>query len=64
MSIKAIGLALIVIGTLMLATSLLADYIGLGSGPAEIGWVQLLGAGLGLVLAVVGVILTLQKKKS
>ena len=64
MSTKPIGIALIVIGVLMLAVSLLADYIGLGSGPAIIGWRQLIGAGIGLVVAVVGVILAFRKKKS
>ena len=64
MSTKTIGIALIAIGVLVLAVSLLADYIGLGSVPAGIGWKQLLGAGIGLVVAVVGVVLTLRKKKS
>lgn len=40
MSIKTNGLALIIIGILMLAVSLLADYLGLGSGPATVGWKQ------------------------
>ncbi|NCP16691.1 hypothetical protein GW866_06580 [bacterium] len=48
MSTKTIGIALIAIGVLVLAVSLLADYIGLG---------------FGLVVAVVGVVLTLRKKK-
>ena len=64
MSTKTIGLALIIIGVLVLAVSLLADYIGLGSGPAGIGWKQLLGAGIGLVAAIVGVVLSLRQKKS
>jgi hypothetical protein len=64
MSIKTIGIALVAIGVLVLAISLLADYIGLGSGPAEIGWKQLIGASVGLVVAVVGVVLALRKKKS
>jgi len=41
----------------------LADYIGLGSGPVGMGGRQLLGVGVGLVVAVVGVVLTLRKKK-
>ncbi len=40
MSTKTIGLALLIIGILVLAVSLLADYLGLGSGPATIGWKQ------------------------
>ena len=64
MSTKTIGIAFVVIGILVLEISLLADYIGLGSGPVEIGWKQLIGAGVGLVVAVVGVVLALRKKKS
>jgi uncharacterized membrane protein YccC len=64
MSTKTIGIALIAIGLLVLAVSLLADYIGLGSGPAGIGWKQLIGVGFGLVVAVVGVVLALRQKKS
>jgi len=64
MSTKTIGIALIVMGALVLVISLLADYIGLGSGPVGIGWRQLTGAGVGLVVAIVGVVLTLRKKKS
>ena len=63
MSTKTIGIALIIIGVLVLAVSLLADYIGLGSVPAGMGGRQLLGVGVGLVVAVVGVVLTLRKKK-
>ena len=64
MSTKTIGIALIIIGVLVLAVSLLADYIGLGSGPAGIGWMQLIGVGVGLVVAVVGIVLALRQKKS
>jgi hypothetical protein len=64
MSTKTIGLALIIIGVLVLAVSLLADYIGLGSVPAGIGLKQFLGAGIGLVAAIVGVVLSLRQKKS
>jgi len=63
MSTKTIGIALIAIGVLVLAVSLLADYIGLGSGPVLALSDKLLGAGIGLVVAVVGVVLTLRKKK-
>ena len=55
MSKKTIGLGLIVVGILILAISLSADYIGLGHSPASIGWKQLIGAGIGLVVALVGV---------
>ena len=64
MSTKTIGLALIIIGILVLAVSLLADYLGLGSGPATFGWKQWLGAGVGMVVALTGLGVTLRRKKS
>ena len=63
MSRKTIGLGLIIIGIVIIAGSLLADVIGLGAASEAIGWKQLLAAGIGLVVGVVGVILALQKKK-
>lgn len=64
MSIKTIGLALLSIGMLVLAVSLLADYIGLGSDPDTFGWKQWVGAGVGLVVALAGLGVTLFLKKS
>ena len=54
MSIKSIGYALILIGVLALAGSLLADILGVGKDPSGIGPLQLLGAAGGLLLAVLG----------
>jgi hypothetical protein len=54
-------LILIIIGILALAGSLSADLLGLGVASEAIGWKQLLGAGVGLVVALVGVFLTLKK---
>jgi hypothetical protein len=39
----------------VLAVSLLADRIGIGAMPGILGWKQILGAGVGLVLLVGGV---------
>jgi len=63
MSKKNMGYGLIIIGILILVLSLSADLLGLGSGGNAIGWKQWLGAGIGLILAAVGVFLSLQRKK-
>ena len=63
MSRKTIGLGLIIIGILALAISLFADYLGFSTDTSEIGWLQLLGMGIGLVVAVLGVFYTIQKEK-
>jgi hypothetical protein len=68
MSRKTISYSLIIAGILILAVSLSADLLGLGSGAhqfvlSQIGWHQWLGAGIGLVIAAAGVFLALQRKK-
>jgi hypothetical protein len=69
MSRKNIGYGLVIIGILVFAVSLSADLLGIGSGSNQsgwnqIGWRQWLGAGIGFIIAVVGVFLSLQRKKS
>jgi|GEM_PF-3315196 len=64
MSTKTIGIIVIVIGVLGLLVSLLADYIGLGVAPAKIGPRQLGAAGISLVVIIMGIVLSLRKKKS
>lgn len=61
MSTKSIGYALIVLGAIVLVVSLLADVIGVGQHPWEIGWVQYLGAAIGLIIAVVGAVFAMRK---
>ena len=61
MSTKTIGYALIVIGVIVLIIFLLADMLGIGSDPTTVGWIQLLGAAIGLVVAVVGFVLARKK---
>ena len=51
---RTLGVVVVVLGLTLLAVSFLADRIGLGGMPAVFGWKQILGAGVGLVLAVVG----------
>ena len=63
MSTKNIGLALIVIGVIVLAVSLLADVIEIGQDPSAIGWRQLLGAAVGLIIAVIGFVLSRRESK-
>lgn len=53
MSKKTIGSILLVGGVVLLAVSLAADYIGLGT-YWGIDWAQLLGAGVGLLIAAFG----------
>jgi hypothetical protein len=64
MSKKFISLGLIIIGVVVLVVSLSADYIGLGSSTASIGWKQLLGAGIGFIVALVGIGLALRRSKT
>jgi hypothetical protein len=62
MSKRTIGMALIVLGVILLIVSLAADSLGIGGAPG-IGWKQLSGAGLGVIVAIVGVWL-IQGEKS
>jgi hypothetical protein len=60
MSKRTIGIALIILGVVLLIVSLAADVIGIGNGTG-IGWKQILGAAIGAVLALGGVWLALNK---
>jgi hypothetical protein len=46
-----------VLGIAVLAVSLLADRIGIGSMPGVLGWKQMVGAGAGLALVAGGLML-------
>ena len=50
---KTMGIALIVIGAIMLIVSLAADAIGLGGAPG-FGWKQIIGVIAGVVVAAIG----------
>ena len=54
MSKRTVGIVLIVLGVLLAVASLAADVIGIGSG-GGLGWKQLLGAGVGVLVVAVGV---------
>ncbi len=60
MSKRTMGVVLVVLGVVMLVVSLAADMIGIGN-QAGIGWKQILGAVVGVIIAVGGVWLALRK---
>ena len=62
MSKRTMAMILIVLGGILLIVSLAADSLGIGGAPG-IGWKQLSGAGLGVILAIVGIWL-LRREKS
>jgi hypothetical protein len=59
MSKKAQGVVLLVVGVLLFLLSLAADPLGVGAAPG-LGWKQIVGAVIGVVLAGAG--MTLQRK--
>ncbi len=58
---KTIGIALIAGGIILLILSLLADVLGVGGNLAVFGWKQILGAVVGVVVAVAGAVLLRRK---
>jgi hypothetical protein len=62
MSKKTLGIILIVLGVIVLAVCLSADLIGLGE-KGGIGWKQLTGAAVGLLVALGGVWLAVAKER-
>jgi len=60
MSKRTIGIVLVVIGVIVVIVSLAADALGIGSG-GGIGWKQLLGAAVGVVVVLGGGWLALRK---
>ena len=54
MSKRTIGIVLIIIGVVLAIVSLAADAIGIGSYPG-INWAQIVGAAVGIIIALVGV---------
>jgi hypothetical protein len=60
MNKKNLGIALLVVGVVVLVVSLAADMIGIGGNPG-FGTKQILGAGAGVVVAVVGFVLYSRK---
>lgn len=62
MSTKTIGFLLIALGVVVAVVSLAADMIGIGNRQG-IGWQQLLGIAVGVIVALVGIWLSLSKPK-
>jgi len=52
---KLIGYILVILGAGMQIVSLAADFLNLGNDPFNIGWKQLTGAGVGLLVIFVGI---------
>ena len=59
-TIKIAGVALLVVGIVVLVLSLAAHPLGIGN-PAVFGRNQIIGTVVGAVVAVVGLVLTLKK---
>jgi hypothetical protein len=51
---KVLSLGLMILGTLVIALSTLADTLGLGTEPNVIGWKQYSGTVIGLVIVLFG----------
>ncbi|MBE3067704.1 MAG: hypothetical protein IMZ73_09820 [Chloroflexi bacterium] len=60
MSKKTIGFLLIILGVVVLVVTLAADTLGIGNVPG-FGWKQILGAVIGVIVALGGVWLALNK---
>ena len=60
MSKRTIGILLIALGVVIAVVSLAADVIGIGN-QLGIGWKQLLGAVIGLIVVLIGVWFGLSK---
>jgi len=58
---KTLYLAMIVAGVVILVLALAADYIGIGGAMPRFGLRQIVGAIVGAVVAIAGLILTLRK---
>lgn len=55
MNKKTIGIIFVIVGAVGQIFSLSADFLGIGNDPSTVGWKQLLGAGVGLIVILVGV---------
>jgi len=61
MSRRTFGLIALGVGLGLLAVSLLADRISLGGMPGVFGWKQMLGAGVGLLILMVGALIARER---
>ncbi len=60
---KIVGIGLILLGDLLLIVALAADELGIGN-VAGIGWKQVSGVAAGIVLQLVGIVLSQLKSKT
>ena len=61
MSNRNLVIAMLVIGILIILISLLADVIGIGAAAGGIGWKQILGAGVGVLVCLAGIVISRRK---
>jgi hypothetical protein len=61
MSNRNLGIAIFVIGLLVILISLLADVIGIGATGGVFGWKQILGVGIGVLVSLAGIIISRRK---
>jgi hypothetical protein len=52
-----LGIAILVVGLVLLLGSALADIMGVGANPLVFGYIQLAGCVVGAVLAIIGALL-------
>jgi hypothetical protein len=64
MTKRQTGFTLVILGTVLQVISIYADHIGLGEYPDIFGWKQMFGAGLGLVMILIGVWLVSRRTDS
>jgi hypothetical protein len=57
---KILGIILLIVGIIVLVVSLIADAIGIG-GSAGFGFKQIIGAVVGAIAAIIGLIFTVKK---
>ena len=62
MSAKLIGQIGVVVGIIVVVASLAANPLGIGANPREFGWLQTLGAVLGLLAISAGLWISQRKK--
>ena len=63
MSRRTLGIIVAAVGVIVVVVAVLADQIGIGSDDT-FGWKQIVGVGVGVVVAALGLILTLYQPSS
>lgn len=56
MSLRTVGIILVIVGIVVGAVAVLADTLGLGASPGTFGTNQIIGLVVGLVLVVIGIV--------